>query len=59
MFREINVAGFVLKNGWVVLPDYIFDLHDNTCRHGYKKKTSASWIFVSGIIWGNFYRVNM
>ena len=32
-----------------VLPDYIFDLHDNTCRHGYKKKTSAS--LLSGIIW--------
>ena len=52
MFREINVAGFVLKNGWVFCQITFFDLHDNTCRHGYKKKTSASWIFCYQELYG-------
>ena len=34
-----------------VLPDYIFDLHDNTCRHGYKRRQVHLGFLLSGIIW--------
>ena len=53
MFREINVAGFVLKNGWVFC-QITFLIYMIILAVMDIKKTSASWIFVIRNYMGNF-----